>query len=205
MSENGERWEEAKSGPMNPERSSKPEKPIRGVVLGVQRSGLFGLAAVTCLLCLACSPSPDAEQPIAFAHKVHVAEEEMPCTDCHEGAEEADHAALPLVEDCEDCHEEAIGESPEEAELVRLVEQGLPIPWKRVHRLEEDVRFSHRRHVVAGQILCERCHGDVSERELPFSRPFVSFNGELGMERCVGCHLESGNPRASIDCLLCHQ
>jgi hypothetical protein len=25
------------------------------------------------------------------------------------------------------------------------------------------------------------------------------------MERCIACHLESGNPRASIDCALCHR
>jgi hypothetical protein len=25
------------------------------------------------------------------------------------------------------------------------------------------------------------------------------------MERCIACHLESGNPRASIDCSLCHR
>ena len=190
---------------MNPERSSKPAKPGRALALRLERSGLLGLVAAAYVVCLACSSSHDAEQPIAFVHKVHVAEEEMPCTDCHAGAEEADHATIPVVEDCEACHDEAIGESPEEAKLVRFVEQREAIPWKRVHRLQEHVHFSHRRHVVAGQILCEQCHGDVAELELPFSRPFVSFNGELGMERCVGCHLESGNPRASIDCALCHR
>jgi hypothetical protein len=141
-------------------------------------------------------------------HKIHVAEEEIPCTDCHIGAEEADHATIPLGEDCADCHEDGNGENGENAEEARLVEMlasGEPIPWKRVHKLREHVRFSHRRHVVAGQILCERCHGEVAERELPFSRPNISFNRELGMERCVACHLESGNPRAGIDCALCHR
>jgi hypothetical protein len=74
-----------------------------------------------------------------------------------------------------------------------------------VHKLREHVRFSHRRHVVAGRVLCERCHGEVAERELPFGFPFIAFNAELGMERCIACHLESGNPRASIDCALCHR
>jgi hypothetical protein len=188
---------------MTPGRSSSLLRHVPGNLF--DRGRLLSLLAATCILPLACSSSVDVEQPIAFVHKVHVAEEEIPCTDCHEGAEEADHATIPVDEGCTDCHEEAIGDSPEEARLLDFLERGESIPWKRVHRLEEHVRFSHRRHIVAGQILCEECHGEVSERELPFSRPFLSFNRELGMERCVGCHLESGNPRASIDCALCHR
>jgi hypothetical protein len=147
----------------------------------------------------------DVEQPIAFVHQLHVAEEEIPCIDCHQGAEEADHATIPLGEVCLDCHEETMGDSPEEARLVEMLSAEDAIPWKRVHKLQEHVHFSHRRHVLAGQVLCETCHGEVSERKLPFSRPFISFNTELGMERCIACHLASGNPRASIDCALCHR
>jgi hypothetical protein len=169
---------------------------------GARRWSAF---AAGCLLSVACSSSGDVDQPIAFVHTVHVAEEEIPCIDCHEGAEEADHATIPLAEVCADCHEEAIGESPEEAKLVGFITRGERIPWRRVHRLQDHVRFSHRRHIVAGRILCEQCHGEVAERELPFARPFINFNRELGMERCVACHLESGNPRASIDCALCHR
>jgi hypothetical protein len=25
------------------------------------------------------------------------------------------------------------------------------------------------------------------------------------MERCIACHLESANPRANVDCALCHR
>jgi hypothetical protein len=162
---------------------------------------------VVCCLALAagCSGSQDAVQPIAFVHRIHVAAEEIPCTDCHVGAEDAQHATIPVGEVCEDCHEEAVGESAEETKLVEMLASGQPIAWQRVHRLREYVRFSHRRHVVAGQILCETCHGEVAERELPFTRPFIRFNTELGMERCIACHLESGNPRAGIDCALCHR
>lgn len=145
------------------------------------------------------------DQPIAFVHKIHVAVEEIPCTECHTGAEEAEHATIPTGEICLDCHEDALGESSEEAKLVALLADGGPIPWKRVHKLAEHVRFSHRRHVVAGQILCERCHGQVPDKELPFTAPFISFNAELGMERCIACHIESTNPRASVDCALCHR
>jgi len=157
------------------------------------------------VLVLGCSASGDVEQPIAFEHKVHVAEEEIPCTECHIGAEDAEHATIPENGICLDCHEDAIGEGSEEAKLVEMLASGEPIQWKRVHKLGEFVRFSHRRHVVAGQLLCEKCHGEVPEKELPFTAPFISFNAELGMERCIACHLESANPRANVDCALCHR
>jgi hypothetical protein len=41
--------------------------------------------------------------------------------------------------------------------------------------------------------------------EEPFTEPFISFRREVGMERCIACHVASGNPRASIDCALCHR
>ena len=79
------------------------------------------------------------------------------------------------------------------------------LPWKRVTRVAEHVHFSHRRHVSAGSILCETCHGDVPARDVPFSRPFINFRGETGMQRCIACHHASGNPRAKVDCALCHR
>jgi hypothetical protein len=170
------------------------------------RASAARLAALSiAALALGCSLSAETEQPIAFVHKIHVAEEEIPCTECHIGAEEAEHATIPAGDICLDCHEDAMGESVEEAKLVEMLATGASIPWKRVHKLREHVRFSHRRHVVAGRVLCEKCHGEVAEQELPFAIPFISFNAELGMERCIACHLESGNPRASIDCALCHR
>jgi hypothetical protein len=174
-----------------------------------ERIRVLTLRGVGCVLslALACywSPYTDVEQPIAFPHKVHVAEEEIPCIDCHEGAEEAEHATIPVGELCMDCHEEPNGAGLEEAKLVAMLAEGEPLRWKRVHKLAEHVRFSHRRHVMAGHVLCETCHGEVTQREVPFSEPFISFNQELGMERCIACHMESGNPRASVDCALCHR
>lgn len=159
-----------------------------------------------CLLVLAgCVRAPDVDQPVAYKHWIHVAQEEIPCIECHIGAEEADHATIPRNETCLDCHEEALGETPEEARLVEYLASGEQIPWQRVTRVGEHVHFSHRRHVVAGGIICETCHGAVSEMDHPFARPFISFRREIGMQRCISCHLRSGNPRASVDCALCHR
>jgi hypothetical protein len=181
--------------------------PVAGRLQPIERRQGLALLAAGCIFLLAsgCPVSRDVEQPIAFNHKIHVAEEEIPCTDCHTGAEEAEHATIPDGKVCLDCHEDAIGDSREEIKLVEMLASGAPIRWQRVHKLQEHVHFSHRRHVVAGRVLCETCHGEVPQRDIPFARPFISFNTELGMERCIACHLESGNPRASIDCALCHR
>jgi c(7)-type cytochrome triheme protein len=88
---------------------------------------------------------------------------------------------------------------------VALMETGEPLEWQRVTRVDEHVHFSHRRHVVAGGLICETCHGEVTEMEAPFSQPHINFRGETGMERCIACHVASGNPRATIDCVLCHR
>ena len=145
------------------------------------------------------------QQPIFYKHKIHAGQLEIPCTDCHVGAETADHATIPSAEKCRMCHESAIGKSPEEAKLVRMLAGGGEIPWHRVTRVAEHVHFSHRRHVAAGRIMCETCHGQVAKMEAPFTKPFINFRSETGMERCISCHLRSGNPRASVDCALCHR
>lgn len=184
-------------------RGSRPSSSAGGGHRGLTIPRLVVTSIFT--LALGCSRPAEVEQPIAYEHKLHVAEEEIPCTECHIGAEDAEHATIPVGEVCRDCHEDPIGESVAEARLVKMLATGKPIPWKRVHKLREHVHFSHRRHVVAGRVQCERCHGDVSKREDPFVRPFITFNRLSGMRRCIACHIESGNPRANVDCALCHR
>jgi len=162
-------------------------------------------SAAPLLLLVGCQAPAQQQQPIAYPHKLHVAQMEIPCTECHVGAEVADHATIPGREKCLQCHEEQLGESAEEARLVEMLAGGEEIPWHRVTRVAGHVHFSHRRHVVAGGIICETCHGEVAAMEQPFARPFISFRSETGMERCIACHLNSGNARASVDCALCHR
>ena len=173
--------------------------------LVARQTSLLLLGTCSLLAVTGCDSSSRVEQPFAFKHKIHVAELEIPCTHCHIGVEVADHATIPARDICLECHEEALGDSPEEVRLVEFLATGEPIPWQRVTRVDEHVHFSHRRHVVAGGIICETCHGQVPEMESPFSQPFINYRGETGMERCIGCHLASGNPRALVDCTLCHR
>jgi hypothetical protein len=146
-----------------------------------------------------------ADQPVQFNHKLHVQEQELACTDCHEGTETRARAGFPPDDFCRGCHEEALGESPEEARLVELLQGGVPLAWHQVTRVADYVLFSHRRHVALGNIDCSVCHGDMREQTRPITKPAVSFEGRAGMFRCLGCHLEREGKHTGIDCLDCHR
>ena len=55
------------------------------------------------------------------------------------------------------------------------------MPWVRIHRLPEHVRFPHNSHVNAG-LQCQTCHGPVQEME------GVYRFSSLQMGWCIDCH-----------------
>ena len=140
------------------------------------------------------------EQPIAYNHNIHVEGEGLECIDCHAYSEILPSATLPKLSVCLDCHDtDPLSEdSAEEAKLITYIESGTEIPWQQVHKVPDHVYFSHRRHVVAGDMGCMDCHGDVGSETEPVTRPFF----ELTMEACMTCHRER---QASNDCLACHR
>ena len=138
------------------------------------------------------------EQPIAFDHRRHVEEVGLECTECHRYATSQARATIPNIEVCGDCHAEAMTDSPEEARVVLHIEEGEPIPWRKVYWVPDHVFFSHRRHTAIAEIECATCHGEVAERHEPLTRRLVP----VSMDRCMECHAESG---ASNDCLHCHR
>jgi hypothetical protein len=89
----------------------------------------------------------------------------------------------------------------------------VPIPWVRVHNLQDFVAFNHSVHVSRG-LACQTCHGPVQamERVRQFS--------DLSMGWCVNCHRENGvdpvmgsstdntrldaSQHVSTDCSVCH-
>jgi cytochrome c len=95
-------------------------------------------------------------------------------------------------------HEEPNGTSAEEAKVVEAVRTGREIPWARLTVLPRHVYFTHRRHVAAARIACERCHGEMRAQSRPPPAPLVA----LGMDECLVCHREAG---ASRDCATCHR
>lgn len=135
------------------------------------------------------------EQPIAFSHRLHASDNQIPCLYCHVHARRSAVAGIPSVERCMGCHQFI---EPATAEVQKLKEywtQGTPIPWVRVYDQPDFVRFSHKRHVLAG-VTCETCHGAVATMDR------VAAAVVVNMDRCVACHMAQ---QASIDCWTCHK
>jgi len=140
--------------------------------------------------------SGGVKQPIAFNHKIH-AENDLECLDCHPYYEEHASSGKPTLETCITCHEEPLGESKAEKKLIEYIKSGEEIGWERLYQVPEDVYFSHRMHVVIGNIECNSCHGDIGESSRPPSKPL-----KITMKKCMKCHEEK---EADNDCIACHR
>ena len=161
---------------------------------------IWALFAFPPLLMLLYSCSNDASytQPISYNHKKHIEDAGLTCFDCHARVTTHQKASIPNIDFCQSCHKEAMTDSKEEEKLVRYISRQEKIPWVQVHRIPDHAYFSHRRHVMAGKIPCQECHGNVMEMTLPFSRPAV----ELKMKFCIQCHEKKG---VDTDCATCHR
>lgn len=148
------------------------------------------------------SEAPD--QPIAFYHKVHAGDNKISCMYCHYSADRSVDAGIPSVRVCVGCHvpgsaitppqtaqlsfpakdRPAKGDTVWNAEATKLLgywQRQEPIPWVRIHKLPEHVRFPHSQHVNVG-LQCQTCHGPVEEMTKVYQ--FSS----LQMGWCVDCH-----------------
>ncbi len=137
-------------------------------------------------------------QPLPFSHKLHVAENELECIECHTRVLDHQRATLPLLEVCQDCHSEELTETELESQLLAFTTTGQAIPWQRIYAVPEHVYFSHRRHAALGGLACELCHGDVSSLDRPPPAPVVP----LTMDGCMDCHAANN---ITNDCLACHR
>ena len=133
-------------------------------------------------------------QPLAFSHRLHARERSIPCLQCHTYARRGPVAGIPSVQRCAQCHLTIAKERPEIVKLLKYWEDKEPIPWLRVHDLPDYVRFTHKRHVLAG-VTCQTCHGDVAGMDAAVQ------TAPLTMGWCLGCHKER---QAPTDCLACH-
>jgi len=137
------------------------------------------------------------EQPIQFNHKIHI-EEGLECRDCHTLVHTEQTAGRPLLEVCAGCHEKDESKNPEIRKVAQAIERGEEISWRRIGRLPDDVFFSHRRHVEAGKLTCNVCHGKMEEQKTPPAKPLV----KISMKMCTDCHTKE---LISNDCLRCHR
>lgn len=125
-------------------------------------------------------------QPIAFSHKLHNSDLGIDCMYCHRQAENTPFAGVPATETCMKCHE--LQNNKDNYSLRGLMASwqggggaGLPIPWKRVHKVPDYAYFDHSAHVRSG-VGCISCHSNVSEMEE------VRQTKPLSMGWCLDCH-----------------
>jgi predicted CXXCH cytochrome family protein len=146
------------------------------------------------------------EQPIKFSHQLHAGQMAIDCQYCHLGVVKGRHATIPSASICMNCHSVTRKDKPEIVKLTHYYEAGIPIPWKRVHKIPEYSYFNHSVHINKG-IECESCHGNVKEMTvIKQIKPFT-------MGDCLECHR---NPQAQIsyikinnkgpeNCWACHR
>ncbi len=159
--------------------------------------GLLALAAVAAMLsAYSGASSPEGRQPaqpIAFPHPTHVKTLGMNCLYCHFSANKSPDPGMPAVGTCMGCHTVGV-QTPEIKKLATYWTKKQPIPWARIHKLPEYVRFPHMRHVNAG-VTCQSCHGQVQDMKTVYQE------NSLNMGWCINCHIER---KARYDCANCH-
>ncbi len=138
------------------------------------------------------------QQPVEFNHQKHVKDVGLECSACHEYYTTSEHSGLPSLATCAGCHAEAITKSPEEGRLVKLIGSDPQPAFRKLFRLPDHVYYSHRRHVVAGGLACETCHGAIAETTSPPASPLR----RITMNTCINCHVERG---VKTDCTNCHR
>jgi hypothetical protein len=153
------------------------------------------------------------DQPIAFSHKLHAGDRQIPCQFCHSAARRSITAGVPPLDTCMGCHKLIKTESPEIQKLKAAFDKNEPIKWTKVHDLPDYVRFSHRIHVnaknSAGEPLlaCQDCHGPVE------TMTTAEQWAPLQMGWCVECHNKEREPatedkparrNAPVTCNTCH-
>jgi hypothetical protein len=160
--------------------------------------GLFAVAAAAITLSAysgASSPEGNQpQQPINFPHPTHVKTLGLNCLYCHYAANKSPDPGLPAVGTCMGCHLVVANQKPEIKKLAQYANTNKPIPWERIHKVPEYVRFPHVRHVSAG-VTCQTCHGQVQDMAQVYQQ------NSLNMGWCVNCHLEN---KARYDCAVCH-
>ncbi|MFQ5913515.1 MAG: cytochrome c3 family protein [Nitrospinota bacterium] len=155
--------------------------------------GSAGIVVVLGLLLWA-RPAPPTLQPISFNHKVHP----LGCPFCHRSVQRLSSAGRPALATCAPCHQALKPRTEAMRKLKDHVDRNEEVPWIRIYRVPAHVYFSHRRHVAAGGLGCETCHGNVSKFTKPVSRPVV----EPTMNNCIACHTRK---KVSTDCNACHR
>jgi hypothetical protein len=155
-------------------------------------------------------------QPIAFSHKLHAGDNQVPCLYCHYGARSSRHAGIPSSSVCMNCHNILEKQTVEIERFKEAAQLDRPlVSWVKVHNLPDFVYFNHSRHVLSG-VACQSCHGEVEKMQR------IEQVMPLTMGWCLSCHREHAGvptntleraalrfsetpkPKTGLDCASCH-
>lgn len=128
----------------------------------------------------------EPKQPIAFSHKLHSSDLGIDCLYCHSQAEKSPHAGVPSTQTCMVCHEQQANKdylslAPLKQSWMGGGSAGVPIQWKRVHKVGDYAYFDHSAHISAG-VGCKSCHASVDQMQV------VRQQEPLSMGWCLECH-----------------
>jgi len=153
-------------------------------------------------------------QPIEFPHKIHAGDNGIDCKYCHNTVTESKSASIPSVNVCMNCHKQIVGQDEQVAKIQKIYDAAgwdpvkkeytgktKPIVWNKVHVLPDHVYFSHKQHVVVGQVDCKQCHGDMTTMSETVKVQYVEdlnkidgnvqlTKSTLTMGWCIECHQE---------------
>jgi len=127
------------------------------------------------------------EQPLPYSHLLHAGDLKIQCLYCHTEADRGQHATVPPLSTCMNCHEQvqtkdAAGNLKSGlAILLDHWKRAEPIRWNKVNDLADFVYFDHSRHIAAG-LTCQECHGPVETME------HMRRQNSLKMSWCLECH-----------------
>jgi hypothetical protein len=169
-------------------------------------------------------------QPIDFNHALHMEEVDDGCASCHYFREDGSFSGAPKLAECIGCHEEPLGEDPEEIKFYEeYVAKEREVPWFIYARQPDCVFFSHSAHVNMGKMDCVTCHGNIGESESlrvyqenrlsGYSRDIWGHNiagikrntwDRMKMDDCADCHEVQTGRRTSVQtnydaCYVCHK
>lgn len=118
---------------------------------------------------LVAGPRPPT-QPIPFSHAHHAGTLALECATCHVGAganadkdgrsKNSKHLTLPGTQICMNCHIAVATDRHNIQTLAKYHAAGEGVPWIRVYRVLEGVKWTHKPRLGAG-IKCQKCHGVV--------------------------------------------
>ncbi len=120
-------------------------------------------------------------QPVPFSHAHHVGRLGFDCRYCHTTVEESSFAGIPPTKTCMNCHSQMWVGSTMLEPVRESYRSGQPIPWQRVHNLQQFVYFDHSIHIRKG-VGCVTCHGRVDRMPLTWQA------SPLLMQWCLACH-----------------